>query len=580
MRLCRFVVALPLCASIALPCAAQSAPASKPIRLQRAYERMDEFVAQQMLLSGTPGLALALTSREGLLRVQTYGFADVKSRLPVATETLFEIGSISKSFTAIALLQLREQSKFDPQQPITKYLPWFQVPSKFAPVTGHHLLSHTSGIPRDRDVIPSSLFQVAGLRELWTGYAPGARYAYSNIGFQILGYTLEELTQQDYGDVIRKRIFEPVGMSSSLPFFTHADRPRIATGYETLYDDRPSHRSHPLVEAPWLEYAAGDGSIAATPADLAAYLRMLLNRGITARGRVISEESFNLLTQRAIQTDREGKCWYGYGMGTYEEEGHIFIAHGGGMVGYSSMLLGDITAGLGVVVFVNGPGNPGRLADFALKCLRAALQNKDLPAMPAPDPPTRVKNAADYAGTYAAPDGRKLNLVAGSETLVLEHAGQKIVLERRGPDSFFVNHPDFALFLLRFAREQKKTDAKESKPPEPGKVLEAIHGGDWYAGENYTGEKNFKPPKDWLAYPGHYRTQHMWFNNFRVILRKGQLYFAMPGGGEEELVELSPGLFQIGTEETAERIRFDTLVNARALRASVSGSDYYRVFTP
>ncbi len=319
--------------------AGSAAAQEEGVRLQRAYERVDEFVAWHMREAATPGLALALTSREELLRVATYGFADLKTRTPVTPETLFEIGSISKSFTAIALLQLRDEGRFDPRAPITRYLPWFQIQSDYEPITAHHLLSHTAGIPRDRDDIPSSAYSAVALRERATGYAPGKKFAYSNVGYQLLGTLLESLEQQPYAEIIRRRIFEPLGMEATAPVITFDIRPRIATGYERLYDDRPSHSSHPIVEAPWFEYGAGDGSIAATPPELAAYLRMLLNRGVGPHGRVLSEESFALLVQRAVKPDDEKDEYYGCGMGTRLEDGHTLFAHGGGMVGYTSMLL-------------------------------------------------------------------------------------------------------------------------------------------------------------------------------------------------------------------------------------------------
>ncbi|MFQ5696267.1 MAG: serine hydrolase domain-containing protein, partial [Terriglobia bacterium] len=439
-------------------------------RFQRAFERLDEFIAGHMRESNTPGLALALTSRDELLRVSTYGFADRKARLPVRPETLFEIGSITKSFTAIALLQLRQEGRLDLHTPLTAYLPWFHINSDYDPISAHDVLTHTAGLPRDRDDIPSSLYQAAGVRERSTGYAPGARFAYSNVGYQILGYLLEELEQQPYPDIIRRRIFQPLGMTASEAAITHSTRARLAVGYVPLYDDRPRHRFHPLVEATWLEYGAGDGSIAATPADLAAYLRMLLNRGAGSHGRILSEESFALLIQRAAKTGEE-EAYYGYGLNIREAEGHTLISHAGGMVGYSAMLLGDLDEGLGAVVFLNGPGNGERVAEFALKVMRAALHAQELPPLPAPEPPTNGAKAADYAGVYTTASGKELVLVADGQRLLLLHRGVEIPLEHRGKDSFIVNHPDFALFLLRFGRD--KDD----------QVAEAMHGPDWYANE-------------------------------------------------------------------------------------------------
>jgi D-alanyl-D-alanine carboxypeptidase len=135
---------------------AQPSP-NRDARLKEAYNRLDAYVVREMRDKGIPGLSLALTDRNGLLRASTYGYADVKLKKPVTPETEFEIGSISKSFTAISLLQLSEQGKFDPRQPITKYLPWFSVHSNYRPITGHDVMSHSAGLPRDRDDIPSSL---------------------------------------------------------------------------------------------------------------------------------------------------------------------------------------------------------------------------------------------------------------------------------------------------------------------------------------------------------------------------------------------------------------------------------------
>jgi len=122
----------------------QGAPATD--RFQAAYRRLDEFIARHMGEAGLPGMTLAIANRNGLLRTSQYGFADVKAGLKVAPETLFEIGSISKSFVALAVLQLAEEGKLDLHRPVTNYLPWLKTDSKFAPFTTHHLLSHTAGL--------------------------------------------------------------------------------------------------------------------------------------------------------------------------------------------------------------------------------------------------------------------------------------------------------------------------------------------------------------------------------------------------------------------------------------------------
>ena len=532
--------------------------------LQRTFRRLDEFMERERRAQRIPGISLALTDRNRLLHVATYGYANLDSRSPLTPGHLLEIGSITKSFTSIALLQLRDEGRFDPNAPVTKYLPWFKVQSSHAPITPHHLMSHSAALPRDRDDIPSSLYQAVALADRVVGAPPGLHYRYSNIGYQVLSYMLEAIAGRPYAEIVGARILEPLGMAQTVPAITHALRPRLAVGYEDLYDDRPSHRDHPLVPGTWVEYGAGDGCVASTPADLAAYVRMLLNRGAGPRGRILSEESFNLLIQPAIAS---GDDWhYGYGLESRTADGHTLIAHSGGMIGYSSRIVGDLDDGVGVAVMINGPGDQRGLAAYALAVLQSAVRKRPLPPLPAAEEPLRVKNAADYAGTFASPDGKKLVLAAEGERLVLLHGGARLTLEARGEDSFYVPHADFALFLLGFGRDG-------------GKVIEAFHGPDWYPGERYTGPRTFDHPREWDAYPGHYRTPNPWEANFRIVARKGRLIF-LTAEGEEAITPLEGGLFRVGEDYSAERLRFDSILDGKALQANLSGIPYGRFFTP
>src|ERR1051326_6293265 len=111
------------------------------LRFERAVQRIDELVRRNMQEDHTPGMALAITNREGLLHLSTYGLANRESREPVTAETLFGIGSIGKSFTAVATLELHDEGKLDFHAPLQSYLPWFTVKST-VPITAHHLLTH------------------------------------------------------------------------------------------------------------------------------------------------------------------------------------------------------------------------------------------------------------------------------------------------------------------------------------------------------------------------------------------------------------------------------------------------------
>jgi CubicO group peptidase (beta-lactamase class C family) len=260
--------------------------------LSQAYAYLDTYIAQQQQAT-IPGLTLAIVDRDQLLHTATVGYADLATSTPVNTETVFEIGSISKSFTSILLLQLAEQNRIDLAAPVSQYVPWLTVPSPHAPFAAHHLMSHTAGLIRG-SFAPGSRYDLLALGETSAAWAPGERYHYSNIGYQTLGYLLEDLLDQPYPDILRTQLLVPLGMHASEPAITHALRPRLATGYTSLYTDRPLPEAPSFVPAPWCEYGSADGSIAATVLDMATYTRMLLNRGMGPYGRILSEASFRV----------------------------------------------------------------------------------------------------------------------------------------------------------------------------------------------------------------------------------------------------------------------------------------------
>ena len=530
-----------------------------------AFARLDAYVAQTMAARGTPGVAIGLTDRERLLRVATYGYADVAARIPVTPDTLFEIGSIGKSFTSIVIQQLREAGQVDLHAPVTAYLPWFAVRSEHGPITLHHLLSHTAGIIGGTDFAPAARAEVWALRETATGSPPGTYFHYSNVGYKTLGLILQRLLGESYPAILRTRILAPLGMDATDPSITHETRRRLAVGYRRWYDDRPGHPRDPLVPAPWLETDTADGSLAATPADLAAYARLLLNRGQGPQGRLFTEESFDRMTQRLIKA--WGETAYGYGLSINDTDGHTYVGHSGGMVGYASMLLADMDDGLGASVLINGPGDPAGIALFALQALRAALHGLELPPVPPPDDPTHVEKAAEYAGTYEA-GGKTITLTAEGDHLVLDDGANAITLEPRAPDYFYVPHPAWARFLLAFGRGDDQ-------------VVEAFHGPDWYTTDRYNGSRTFDPPPEWAAYVGHYRSYNPWLSNFRVVARKGQLLFSWPSGDDEPLTPLADGSFRVGEDaQSPERLYFATVVDGEALHVHLSGADFYRFFTP
>ncbi len=313
------------------------------------------------------------------------------------------------------------------------------------------------------DMSSNSRFDVWALRETETGCAPGTRYLYSNVGYRALGFVVEAVTGLPYAEALRRRVLRPLGLESTDPDITNEGRHRLAIGYERRYDDRPARRTDPWEPAPWLETGTGDGSLAGTMEDLAAFLRALLDEG----HGLMAPDSFELMTTRSIEADDGWR--YGYGLEVRELGGRRELRHSGTMPGFVAEMLGDRDAGIGVALAGNGADEDDVLEGIAETILDLFRDGIDPPAVP---DPLAVVDAADYEGVYAGEAGR-LELVAGGDRLFLAGVTSEPLEPRSSPGRFLVDHPIFALFLLDFRRAD-------------GRVVEVVHGGNVYRREGAT----------------------------------------------------------------------------------------------
>lgn len=339
--------------------------------LDDAFEAIDEHIADIRGNGSIPGIAIAVTDRDGLVLDRVYGDAEVASGRPVTTDTLFEIGSIGKTFCALIVMQLVDEGRVALDDPVVRHLPWFVGPGTGDRITIRHLMSHTAGITAGIDGTPEPTFQVWRLRDLTPGAEPGQRFHYSNLGYKALGIMIERLESEPYPDVVQRRILTPLGMNDTEPAITNDIRSRLAVGYEPHRDDRPWDEGDLLLPATWLETATADGAIASTGADMAIFVRALLAEG----GGLITPASFAEMT-----TPVEALGAHGYALGIYGRgpDGRRFLGHTGGMVGFISGMWLHPESGLGAVVLQNGPGHgPNVLARRLIEVVRAAGDGED-----------------------------------------------------------------------------------------------------------------------------------------------------------------------------------------------------------
>lgn len=524
------------------------------------FGELDRFVEQFMREMNSPGMTLVLADRDGVQRVATYGYGDLARSRQLKADELFQIGSITKSFLAIVLLQLREEGKLDLNKPVVEYLPWFRIQSSFAPITTHHLLTHTSGLPGAPEVFPSDPAQ----RHL-AAYAPGEQFHYNNMAYSLLGYLAWTLDGRELPEIFRERIFKPLGMSQSEPAIDFQMRGRLPRSYQPFLSERPYPRHGELCEAPSIITTSGAGCIAATARDMGAYVQMIANRGRGPQRNLISAESFDLFAKRHIKAEEFGPtASYGYGIAVDELDGNALLRHTGGMVSYMSAIQVDLTAGMGGFASVNAQQGyrPNAVVKYALQLMRARVEGKKSPAAPAPDSEFNVANAGDYVGVFKGERGQ-IEFAREGAKLFLVRAGKRTQLQRlAAPDSFQVSDPDFARFPLAF----KRTKAD-------GPVVEVSCGDAWYTSDAYDGPRQFQVPDTWHSYVGHYRSEDPWIGSLRVVILKGRLML----DGSTPL-ELDGELFRLRDEPAnTEWIRFGEIVNGKCMRLKYSGVDLWRV---
>ena len=539
-----------------------------------AEKKLDTFTADYMRVMNAPGMTQALTDTKTTIRTAGYGFANVDLKTPVTTDHLFQIGSITKSFAALILLQLRDEGKVDLHRPVLEYLSWLPVTMPYGPITAHHLLTHTSGLPD-----AGAIFQSDPSARHAQGFEPGAHFHYCNLGFAILGQLIERLDGRPWYQCLQARILTPLGMTSTAAVITIESSARSATGYQPFFDDQVYPRQGRLVSRPPEVFANPAGSIASQPGDMARYLRTLLNSGQGAGGRIVSAEGFALMSTPYIKAPEfSPSASYGYGIAVDVLDGHKILRHTGGMACFASSIHVDLDGGVAAFASINAMQGyrPTPVTQYAVQLLRAEKEAKSLPAVVALTEATEVNNASEYAGVFRNSDGRELVFKAEGTKLLLVHAGEEIVLQRGQGDSFVSTvQGGFSDYSLTFGRDHSKTEKPPEKdaaaPSPPTLVVEVGYGPDWYTNTAYRGDREFPASPQYSAFAGRYRSDGG--DDVRVFVRKGRLWL-----GDSPLNEIGSSLFRVGEDawspDTAE---FLTIVDGRARLLRAIGDDCWRI---
>ena len=529
-----------------------------------------EYIERYLHTMEAPGLTLGLASADGPIHVQAFGFTDLAARTPVTTAHLFEIGSITKSFTAVIMLQLREEGRLTFDRDITHYLPWLPIETDYGPIQIEHLLTHSSGLPEDVQWYLGR----PGIRYRQS-FAPGTRFHYCNFGYELLGRLIEKLDGTSLDVALRKPVLEPLGMTDTAAMIASPVYARIAQSYIPQQDDRPYRRGAPLAVAPNVTMVVASGCIASTPADMARYMTMFINRGAGPKRRILEEASFKALATARMPPGAFGpNAGYGYGLAVEQIEGQTILWHTGGMASFASAMHIDLDAGFGAFVSINAMQGyrPNTVARYALQMLNARKENKRIPAATRTDE-IAPSDTKDYEGSYEDERGERIEVMSAPEALLLRIGSRRITLRPQGDGQFMATGQEYDLFPWLFSRAPPSSLA--GAPTEEKRPVTALSWGPrWYGRSGYAPSLPRSPEPVFPGLTGLYYNESPWIGSVRVVERRGSLWL----NGETPLEPLGEALFRWADEpsspETAEFLEF---VDGQAQLLRVSGGELRRI---
>jgi CubicO group peptidase (beta-lactamase class C family) len=309
-----------------------------------------------------PGLALSIVHNDEIIYTQGYGVASPDGT-PVTPGTPFILGSTSKSFTALAIMQLVETGEIELDASVQTYLPWFKMagPEDAALITVRHLLAQTSGLSgpvSDKDLVNSDVSEDAletHIRELADynlARTPGESHEYNNTGYDILGLIVQTVSGQSFEDYIEEYIFSPLKMTNSYTSKTKAEENGLAVGH-TYFFGNPRISA----DAPYPRRKLPSGFLISSAEDLGHYLIAQLNGGRYGEAQVLSPENVALMHQPAVETLNKGVS-YAFGWRTNLVEGEPAVRHGGDTSSSHSNISFSPTRGWGVAIVMNAFGFP------------------------------------------------------------------------------------------------------------------------------------------------------------------------------------------------------------------------------
>jgi CubicO group peptidase (beta-lactamase class C family) len=392
-----------------------------------ALEVAEAWVESQAAFEGIPGISIGVVHDQDLLWARGFGFAHLDRRVPAAADTIYSICSISKLFTGISVMQLRDQERLRLHAPVQNYLPWFSIKQSYqdsAPIALAGILTHSSGLPRESDFpywtaaegypFPSRAQIIERLAEQETLYPADTYSQYSNLGWTLAGEVVSAVSGQPYDTYVEENVLKPLGLQDTTPELPEAHKNnRLATGYTAQRRDG-TRTPVPFYVVRGMAPAYGFASTVEDLARFASWQFRLLERGGT---EVIAATTLREM-HRVHWMDPGSESTHGWAFNVSRRNGKTFVGHGGNCPGYRSQLLMSPSDKVAVIFLTNGQGtNTGRYARAVFDLVTPALTRKReaSPRASQADP----EELRRYVGRYEPPFGGEIQVFIKDGDLAL-----------------------------------------------------------------------------------------------------------------------------------------------------------------
>jgi serine beta-lactamase-like protein LACTB len=431
---------LALLALLALASPVVAQPSVAPPEAYRpAVAELEKLIRHELDDKKLPSLSIALVDDQKVVWAAGFGFQDRERKVPASAETVYRVGSVSKLFTDVAVMQLVEEGKLDLDADVAKYVPEFKPAYKEGEkrVTLRMLMSHRSGLVREPPVgnyfdpsEPSLEKSVLSLNGLPPVYPPGSRTKYSNAGVGVVGYVVQKSQGEEYAKYVRRRVLDALGMKSSSFTPTPDVKKRLAEAVMWTYHGRE-------FPAPTFQLGvAPAGCMYSTVLDLAKFQSCLFAGGKLTGKQLLKPETLAEMFRPQF-AEKDAKAGFGLGFYVNEFEGKRHVSHGGAIYGFATSFVALPGEKLGAVVISSRDVSnavTGRIADDALRLMLAVKAGKPLPKLKASEP-LSAEEARKLAGRYASGDRWcELTESFGNLYLALDRGGYRVRLRKAGAD--------------------------------------------------------------------------------------------------------------------------------------------------